>query len=149
MITGKLKDLPRYKGLSKEIDEAIEYVEKTCLYSLAVGKYVISDRVTVNRQQYIGKEEADAENHENFLDLQIVVKGKEGFGYADISNPTLKVKKQYNPEKDVTKYDVEDESMFIMSDGSFALVFNEDIHRPGLKVNDELIEKVVVKIRVK
>ena len=46
-------------------------------------------------------------------------------------------------------YNVEDESMFIMSDGSFALVFNEDIHRPGLKVNDELIEKVVIKIRVK
>ncbi len=148
MIIGKLKDLPRYKGISKEIDEAIEYVEKTCLYSLEVGKYVISENVTVNRQRYIGKESADAENHDKYLDLQIVVKGKEGFGYADLSNSSVTIKDPYNEVKDVTKYYVKDECMYEMSDGSFALVFKEDIHRPGLKIDDEMIEKVVIKIKV-
>ena len=148
MIIGKIKDLKTYKGIHKAIDEAIEYVEKTDLLALEVGKYIVSDNVTVNRQQYIGKDHMDAENHERYLDLQIVVKGKEGFGYADISNPTLKEKTVYNDIKDVTKYDVEDEFIYTLNDGSFALVFKEDIHRPGLKVDDNLIEKVVIKIKI-
>ena len=36
-----------------------------------------------------------------------------------------------------------------MTDESFALIFPEDIHRPGMMVDDEMIEKVVVKIRIK
>ena len=149
MIIGKIKDLKTYKGISKNIDTAIEYVEKTDLLSLPVGKYVIDDDVIVNRQQYIGKDVMDAENHENYLDLQIVLKGKEGFGYAHLSNPTLEVKIPYDNQKDVTKYNVVDECMYTMSDGSFALVFKEDIHRPGLKIDENLIEKIVIKIKVK
>lgn len=151
MIIGKIQDLGTYKGLSKQIDDAIDYVLNTDLLALEVGKYVINDYITVNRQRYIGKafDDCAPENHENFLDLQIVVKGKEGFGYAHIDNNTLEVSTPYNPIKDVTKYNVKEECIYEMSDGSFALVFKEDIHRPGIKIDDNYIEKVVIKIKVK
>lgn len=148
MIIGKIKDLKTYLGISKEIDQAIDYINNTDLLALEVGKYVLNENVIINRQRYVGNEHMDAENHNEHLDIQIVLKGKEKVGYADISNNSLKVKIPYNEVKDVTKYDVEDESFFILEDGGFVLVFPEDIHRPGLKVDEEIIEKVVVKIKI-
>ena len=148
MIIGKIKDLNTYLGISKEIDQAIEYINATDLLALEVGKYVLNENVIINRQRYVGKDYMDAENHNDHLDIQIVLNGKEKVGYADISNETLKVKIPYNKEKDVTKYDVDDESFLVLENGGFVLVFPEDIHRPGLKVDDEIIEKVVVKIKI-
>ena len=148
MIIGKLKDLNRYIGLSKEIDEAITYVLNSDLLALEIGRYAVSEDVIVNRQQYYGKEETFAESHKDYIDLQIVLSGKEKMGYADISNPTVKVMEDYNPLIDLAKYYVTDECFYEMSDESFALIFPEDIHRPGVKVNEDMIEKVVVKIKV-
>lgn len=148
MIIGKLKDLNRYFGLSKNIDDAISYVLNTDLLSLEVGRYELSESVIVNRQQYYGKDDPFAESHRDFIDLQIVLKGKEKMGYADLSNLTVRVMEDYNPDIDLAKYYVDDECYYEMSEDSFALIFPEDIHRPGMKVDDNIIEKVVVKIKV-
>ncbi|MDR3258174.1 MAG: YhcH/YjgK/YiaL family protein [Fusobacteriaceae bacterium] len=151
MIIGKLKDLNLYKGLSKNIDKAIDYAISTDLLSLAAGKYEIDGKnIYVNRQSYIGKPLADcaAENHKDYLDLQIVLKGTEGFGYADISNNTLNLIEPYNKEKDVTKYTCIDETIYTMTMGSFAILFPEDIHRPQIKINDSTVEKAVIKIKI-
>lgn len=148
MIIGKLKDLNRYFGLSKNIDDAISYVLNTDLLSLELGRYELSEGVIVNRQQYYGKTDPFAESHRDFIDLQIVLKGKEKMGYADLSNLTVRVMEDYNPDIDLAKYYVDDECYYEMSEDSFALIFPEDIHRPGMKVDDNNIEKVVVKIKV-
>ena len=110
----------------------------------------VSENVTVNRQRYFGKEfdVCAPETHKKYLDLQIVVKGSEGFGYAHIDNETLKTKEVYNEEKDVEKYTVKDEFIYVLKDGGFAIVFPEDVHRPGIKINDQEIEKVVIKIKI-
>lgn len=149
MIVGKLKDLKRYKGIHPNIDEAIDYVLNNDLKALPKGKTVVSENVYINRDTYVAKplEECFFENHEHYLDLQIVLKGKELFGYTDISNPSLKVTTPYNTEKDVTKYSATDDTIYITLEEGFALVFNEDIHLAKAKVNDELIEKAVVKIK--
>jgi YhcH/YjgK/YiaL family protein len=151
MIIGKLKDLNLYKGLCKNIDKAIDYAISTDLLSLAVGKYEIDGKnIYINRQSYTGKPVADcvAENHKDYLDLQILLKGSEGFGYADISNSTLQLIDPYNKEKDVTKYTCTDETVYTMTMGSFAILFPEDIHRPQIKINDSTIEKAVIKIKI-
>ena len=149
MIVGKLKDLKRYKGIHPNIDEAIEYVLNNDLKALPKGKTVVSENVYINRDTYVAKplEECFFENHEHYLDLQIVLEGKELFGYTDISNPSLKVTTPYNTEKDVTKYSATEDTIYITLEEGFALVFNEDIHLAKAKVNDELVEKAVVKIK--
>ena len=149
MIIGKLKDLNRYIGLSDQIDEAISYVLNTDLLSLECGRYELSEDIIVNRQQYYGKTETFAESHKDYIDLQIVLSGRERMGYADISNLTVRVMEDYNPELDLAKYFVSDECFYEMSEDSFAFIFPEDIHRPGVKVDEELIEKVVLKIKVR
>ena len=151
MIIGKLKDLKQYKGLSVNLDKAIDYALSADLLALSEGKHEVDgSEIFVSRQSYIGKpfEETKAENHEVYLDLQILLKGIEKFGYADITNPTLKVTDSYNPDKDVAKYTCEDETLYTMTESSFAIVYPEDIHRPQVKVNDELIEKAVIKIKI-
>lgn len=148
MIIGKLKDLHRYLGISKQIDEAINYVLNNDLLKLELGRYEISSDVIVNRQQYYGKTDPFAESHRNYIDLQIVLKGNEKMGYSDISNPNLKIMEEYDSSIDLAKYYVDDECYYLMSESSFALIFPEDIHRPGMKVDEELIEKAVLKIRV-
>lgn len=150
MIVAKLRDIKRYKGISKNIDTAIDFVLNNDLMALPKGKTEIDGKnVYVNRDTYVARplEECFFENHEHYLDLQIVLKGKELFGYTDITNPTLQVTTPYNIDKDVTKYSASNAVYFTL-DESFALVFKEDIHLAKGKVNDELVEKAVIKIKV-
>ena len=150
MIIGKLKDLKRYKGIAKNIDTAIDYLENNDILALEKGKYFIDgDNVILNRDTYVAKDLEDCffENHKNYMDLQIVLKGKEVFGYTDISNPTLKVTTPYNIEKDVTKYSCEGGVFFTLEEG-YALVYPEDVHLAKCKANDEIVEKAVIKIKI-
>lgn len=77
-----------------------------------------------------------------------MLKGKELFGFTDISNPSLQVTTPYNSDKDVTKYSAAKDTIYFTLEEGFALVFKEDIHLAKCKVNDEIVEKAVIKIRV-
>lgn len=152
MIVGKLVDLYRYKGISKNIDTAIDFILNTDLLALPKGKTVVDGtNVYVNRDTYIARplEECFFENHEHYIDIQIVLKGQEVFGYTHITNPDLHVTTPYNAEKDVTKYNYnpKDAVFFVLEEG-FALVFTEDAHLAKCKANNEIVEKLVVKVRI-
>lgn len=159
MIVGKLKDIYRYKGISKNIDTAINYVlEKGIdgLLALPKGKTEIDGtNVYVNRDTYVAKDKKDTffENHQNYMDLQVVLKGNEYFAYTDISNPELKVTTEYNPEKDVTKYNggdvdsVKNSQWFVLNEG-YALVYTEDVHLAKCDVDGGIVEKAVFKIKI-
>ncbi len=152
MIVGKLKDIARYKGISKNIDTAIDYVLTHDLLALPKGKTVIDgDNVYVNRDTYVARplDECYFESHKNYLDMQIVLKGKEGFGYTDITDPGLVITSAYDNVKDVTKYanKAKDEIYITLEEG-YALVFPEDVHLAKLDVDGKTIEKAVIKIKL-
>lgn len=152
MILGKLKDIAHYKGISKNIDTAIDYVLTHDLLALPKGKTQIDgDNVYVNRDTYVARplEECYFESHENYLDMQIVLKGKEGFGYTDISDPGLVITTAYNSNKDVTKYaNKAHNEIFVTLEEGYALVFPEDVHLAKLDVDGKTIEKAVIKIKL-
>lgn len=150
MIVGKLKDLGRYKGIAKNIDTAIDFLANNDVLAMAPGKYAIDgDNVYMNRDSYIAKplEDCFYENHDVYMDLQVVLKGKEIFAYTDITNPTLKVTTPYNNEKDVTKYSCDGGVFFTLEEG-YALVYPEDIHLAKCKADDNIVEKAVIKIKI-
>ena len=109
MIVGKLCDLYRYKGIAKNIDTAIDYILTHDLLALPKGKTVVDGtNVYINRDTYIAKplEECFFENHENYIDIQIVLKGKEIIGGRPGGIPEMALEyvlKQngLNPENDV------------------------------------------------
>ena len=152
MIVGKLVDLYRYKGIAKNIDTAIDYILNNDLMALPKGKTIVDgDNVYINRDTYVAKpyEECFFENHENYIDIQIVLKGKERIGYTHISNPTLKVTTPYNAEKDVTKYNYNPKgALFMTIEEGFALVYTEDAHLAKCKADDNITEKLVVKVKI-
>ncbi len=152
MIVGKLVDLYRYKGIAKNIDTAIDYILNNDLLALPKGKTVVDgDNVYINRDTYVAKpyEECFFENHENYIDIQIVLKGKERIGYTHITNPTLKVTVPYNEVKDVTKYNNNPEgAVYFDLEEGFALVYTEDAHLAKCDVDGKTVEKVVVKVKI-
>jgi len=152
MIVGKLCDLYRYKGIAKNIDTAIDWILNTDLLALPKGKIVVDGaNVYANRDTYVARplEECFFENHENYIDIQIVLKGKEVIGYTHISNPTLVKTVEYNAEKDVTKYNYDPKgAVFFTVEEGFALVYTEDVHLAKCKADDEIVEKLVVKVKI-
>ena len=155
MIVGKLVDLYRYKGIAKNIDTAIDWMLNLGvegMLALPKGKTVVDGtNVYANRDTYVARplEECFFENHNNYIDIQVVLKGKEIIGYTHISNPDLKVTTPYNPEKDVTKYNYDPKgAVFFTLEEGFALVYTEDAHLAKCKADDNLTEKLVVKIKI-
>ena len=151
MIVGKLKDFNSKDFTHENIKKAFEFIETHNLLDLPSGKTVIDgDNVWVNRSSYVGKpiEECKWENHNNYLDLQLVIKGIEGFAYVDLDRVGLTPTGPYDAVKDKTNFKGESDGIIYLHEGQFAIIWPNDVHMPLIKVNDEIIEKAVFKIKI-
>ncbi len=157
MVIGNIKDFTKKDfGYSENLGIAFDYLNKLGvegLLKLESGKHIIKEdgEVYVNRSSYVGKEFKDAkiEGHEKWLDIQLVLKNQEKVGYVDKrkyseSNITI----PYNAEKDKANYEGDLDCVVTLDSGYFALVYPNDLHKPCIKVNDEIIEKAVVKVKI-
>lgn len=149
MIIGKLNDLSHYKGLSKNLDTAIDFLLHQDLSNLPLGKTIIDEnKVFINRFEYYG-EELDScliEAHQKYIDIHLVLEGAEYLGYSHIIN--LTPVGSYNEETGFIEYEG---AIFIQIPcykGSFILTLPEDTHMPKIKLNHELIKKAVCKVKV-
>ena len=134
------------------INAVFEFIYKNDLLALPNGKTVIDgENVWVNRSSYVGKEkeECKIENHHNYLDLQLVIKGVEGIGYVHIDRNGVKEMAPYDSVKDKCNFVGDVDGIIYLHDGDFVLVWPEDLHQPQIKYNDEIIEKAVFKIKIK
>lgn len=147
MIVGKLKDLHRYRGLNLNLDKAINYIIENDLTTLNLGQNdVDGENVFINRFNYICQNENECllEGHKKYLDLHIVLKGSEMFGYNDISE--LSQITEYEEKSDFIKFEGLLKTYIKVTPGDFIITFPEDIHMPKITVNDDLVEKAVFKI---
>lgn len=151
MVIGKIEDFLNVKFENPNINKAVEFIREHDLLSLPEGKTIIDgDKVWVNRSSYVGKEFKDCkiESHDNYLDLQLVIKGIEGFGYVDRDRKGLEITVPYDEKKDKTNYKGELDGVINLHNGQFALVWPNDLHMPSIKVNDDIIQKAVFKIKL-
>lgn len=157
MIVGNIKDFSaRDFSYSKNLQIAFNYIQEKGLEGLLQlenGKVILKEdgEVYLNRSSYIGKkfEDSKIEGHDKWLDIQIVLKNKEGIGYVDKrkydeSNITI----PYNAEKDKTNYEGELDGIINTEAGYFVLVYPNDLHKPCIKLNEEIIEKAVIKVKI-
>lgn len=152
MIVDHIKNLTLYESVNPHIKTVLKYLNEVNLFNLPQGKTEIDGKnVYVLRESYFPKEEKDCyfEGHENYLDIQLVLKGKEAIGYKYKYSNNIEVK-EVIVEKDVTKYDVIDYTKVVLTQDLFALVLPDDLHMPKLKLDDsEHVEKIVFKLKVK
>jgi YhcH/YjgK/YiaL family protein len=148
MVVDTLDNARLYTPLGTRIAAALDHVASTNLAAAPAGRYELDgDRVFVLVQDYTSKREGDGrwERHRRYIDLQLVVSGRERIGYAPVS--TL-VEGPYDPDRDIA-FLTGRGSYVTLSAGQFMLLWPNDAHMPGIDAGrPEPVRKLVVKIAV-
>ncbi|MBN2165946.1 MAG: YhcH/YjgK/YiaL family protein [Marinilabiliaceae bacterium] len=87
------------------------------------------------------------EGHKRYIDIQYIYSGEEFIGVAgldQISEPA-----EYNDEKDIHLSKVAKYSNWMLLPGEGAIFYPEDMHAPGMAIEQpQRVKKVVVKIAI-
>lgn len=151
MIYGEIKDLAQYKGISKNLDIAIDYILSGKYKDGVVGKNIIDgDKVYFNHPDSpMTKEVKDAffEGHKQYIDIHVVIEGEENLGFTP--NPEMKLSKEYDAEGDYELYEGKVKNFFHLTPERFLMFFPNEPHMALVKVNEvKKIRKVIFKVLV-
>jgi YhcH/YjgK/YiaL family protein len=132
-------------------DMAFTFLRENNLADLEAKKYELdSTNLYVSVSDYNTKdpENAKAEAHRKYIDIQYVASGEELIGLSPISAKDS-VLEAYDESKDVEHFTVTSEVLHRASPGEFFIFFPSDAHRPGIKTGENApVHKIVVKIRI-
>lgn len=146
MILGHIKDLLNYKSLFIEINIIVNFLNNNNLNNYSTGRYNLESGVFFILSEYETKEKALIENHQQYIDLQIILTGKEMVGYQRLE---LTDCNEYDSEKDISFYG--EPAFFLPFIENHFMIFHPfDGHAPGVDFdsNKEFVKKVVFKIPV-
>jgi YhcH/YjgK/YiaL family protein len=147
MIIDRIENAAIYYPLHPKFKQAFDYISHIDVLTTPVGRHEIDDSMYVLVQEYTTKlkEQGKWEAHRLYIDLQYVVQGAEGMGYANIHD--LRQDK-YVAEKDFLPLFGEGQQIELRS-GYFVLLFPEDAHMPSMSLDEPApVRKIVVKIAV-
>ena len=138
------------KTLQEKISEALDFMKNVKFDEMELGRHDINEDFFLLIQKYNSKEASEMrfESHKNYVDIQYVVEGKESIGIAAVS--AMKVSEAYVPERDVEFYEEpEMAAEFVLTDGSYAILYPADAHKPGVRVGESVpVKKMVGKVRI-
>ena len=141
-----MKDLNKIKELCPSAYDFI--VNKA--EGAAVGKYDLENGVYVSVQEYTTKARSEAkyEAHKKFIDIQMILNGKELIAVSPIEKMTIS--DEYNEEKDFMLFHHNDECTdYVLEAGDFLILYPQDVHMPCVCVNEKSpVRKIVVKVPV-
>ena len=141
-----MKDLNKIKELCPSAYDFI--VNKAD--GAAVGKYELEGGAYVSVQEYTTKARSEAkyEAHKKFIDIQLILSGRELIAVTPIEK--MKIKDEYNEAMDVMFFQHNDECTdYVLEAGDFLILYPQDVHMPGVCVNERsLVRKIVVKVPV-
>ena len=150
MILDRIDNIRFYLNLSPLIKQGLDYIKNLKIVDLKPNKINLGNGISVTTSIYIGKELSNVkfESHRTHIDLEYIVKGSEAVLVANPDN--LKVKEAYDPVKDIKYYhDAEEATKLVIKEGYFIIYYPDDAHKVGLKVNDQEIYKVWLRIPLK
>jgi YhcH/YjgK/YiaL family protein len=135
--------------LHPQFAAARAFLQAHDLDALPSGRYEIDDHdafalVSEYASRPLG--ECFIECHRRYIDIQLLVRGREGVGYCR-RNAGREL--PYDEEKDFLKLEGPVDR-FILEPGVFAIFFPDDGHMPTIRLGEEasLVKKVVFKIPV-
>jgi YhcH/YjgK/YiaL family protein len=153
MIVTHLDELAQQAANLPGLQQAIAFIQQAIGQDLPDGRVEIDGKkVYALMQSYTSKPEAANprfEAHQNYIDLQFILAGKELIGWAPLA--ALTEATPYNPEKDVQHGRVAVDAITLtrLSAGQAALLYPSDAHAPGLADGEPApVKKIVVKIAV-
>jgi len=145
----------KFLNLTGNFLKAVEFLANTNLAQLpdAKGVQIDGDNVYYTKETYLTKPEAECkwEAHAQYADIQIVIKGKEIFGYSNRNQTNLEVLSEYDSKKDIVFYkDIDTYTNVLLTDGMFVIAFPDDLHLPKKQADNTSTEvsKIVVKVKL-
>ena len=149
MIYDKLSNMSFYRGISKNLDTAINFITTHDLNELPLGKTCIDgDNVYINVMETKAQplEERKYELHKNYMDIQIDLIGIERVDTGDFHQVSLS---DYQPESDVATADSVDVASCILGPGNFIICMAREPHKPNIQVTEEtFLKKAVCKVHI-
>jgi len=151
MVIDKLSEINKYASLHPRFAKAIDYIITTNLLNTEPGTVLVDGediKAIIMEGNCVPAEESLAgfECHNTYIDIQIVLKGKETVGWRARTSCSMP-KAEYSLEKDVLFYADAPTLFFELHAGMFSIYFPEDVHAP--MIGEGSIKKVVMKVRVK
>ena len=148
MIIDHISQIEKYRSLGPGFESGINYLlENAGKITEAVSRHPLDAHVDGMVNQYIPKtaENAKIEAHNDYIDLQYMLKGSELVGWAPRKNLEQTAA---DPDKDF--YQLQGHvDFFPLREGTFMIMFPDDAHQPSvLDGEPEEVIKVVLKIRV-
>ena len=146
MIVDKLENVAMYGEIPEFVGDFIKNLKK----DVELGKYQLNSNDYANVETYNTKllNSAKFEAHKKYIDIQILLSGRERIYVNEAKNFTLSEK--YDEQKDIEFYsNYVGNSDYITLDGSnFVMLYPHEAHAPQVAINDkpEIVKKVVIKI---
>lgn len=147
MIFGNIKNLNEYDYLPVNIKKCFEYAASNNLLNYEKGSYKIDgDNLFVNIVEY---ETTEVENrfweaHRNYLDLHLMLDGKEQIDLNFIENME---EKEFVEKDDFLPLEGNKNGYVILEKNDFLVCYPNDAHRTAVKVrSSEKIKKAIFKI---
>lgn len=138
-------------GVKKRIETAVAY-----LRGLRITQKNSGERKAVNEnffytvQSYMTKPDTECrfESHRTYVDIQIMVSGREAVDLVDISR--LTIKEEYNAEKDIMFWNIPQRTArTTLGAGDYIVLYPENAHRGAIAVGEtEQVLKIVGKVRI-
>lgn len=147
MVIDTLKNGAFYSNINPLFAKVFAYLDEVDLASMAEGKYEIDgERVfvmIVDNKPLKSKADAALEVHDKYIDIQVVIKGEEGFGWKSRAECTSS-RGEMDTVKDILFFDDKPQTYVYIKSGEIAIFFPEDAHAP--LVGEGIVKKAIVKV---
>jgi biofilm protein TabA len=150
MVIGELSEWKKKRDL-KGLEAAFEFLEKTDLTALPLGRTDIDKDnlyAAVSQGETKPAETAKFEAHRRYIDVQYIVSGQEGIGFAPVV--ALETTEAYDAARDVEFFATPAKYAVVqIKAGRFGVFAPGEGHMPGCHLDGpHAVRKVVVKVDV-
>lgn len=152
MIVDKSSNLELYKELLPQLLLVKKFIDDHKNFEdIEYCKHLIDEEnVFANVQQYITKNSNESrwESHRKYIDVQLIISGKENIGYA--SCETLTLVDEFTADNDIAFYkSPRNYTDIILSEGMFAIFYPGEAHLPCcISETASTVKKIVFKIKM-
>ena len=150
MIVARNETAPAYLGIHPNLDEALRRITPEFLSSLGSDRVdIIPGEVWCTKFTYqtISDEESFFEAHENFLDIHLMLSGRER---VEIASPKALTQFDSQPENDFYAYRGQGTHKLVLAPGDFLVVWPDDAHKIKMMLeHPETVTKAVFKVKIR
>jgi len=148
MIIDQLENLGQYGDIRRHL-QVMDILRNRPFDEMEPGRYDIEgDSLYFMLQRYdtTPVDQGKLETHENYIDVQYVVRGEEMMGYAP--RDVMAIESPYDPEIDAAFYHLPERMTLLrLRPETFCVFYPQDAHLPGRCLETpQSITKVVIKI---